>query len=181
MADSLRTPYMVKDRVLHTLLKTGRPGFEVPSESTIYRDIPAVFEGCRTKVGNLLKVSLDVRRRLSDSPVCQEHDGYLNFATDAWTSTNNRPYLCFTVHFEHNGTPVSFVLDFAELPTSHTGKNMAQEFSKILGEFGVTEKVSQRPRLDENGLVLTFAAVAQHDMRQRVEQRHVDQGTRRAR
>ncbi|KAH6911784.1 hypothetical protein BKA70DRAFT_1086222, partial [Coprinopsis sp. MPI-PUGE-AT-0042] len=94
------------------LMKTGRPEYKVPSPSTVSRDIKAVFAKARQCMAKLLS----------------EHDGALSFATDAWTSPNHRAYIAFTVHFEHEGTPVAFLLDFAELPKSHSGKNMADEF-----------------------------------------------------
>jgi hypothetical protein len=45
----------------------------------------------------------------------QEHDGKLNFATDAWTSPNHKAFVAVSVHFEHNGEPVSMVLDVVEV------------------------------------------------------------------
>jgi hypothetical protein len=66
----------------------------------------------------------------------------LNFATDAWSSPNHRAFVAFTVHFEQDGVPLSFLLDFVELPRSHTGANLAAEFARILKEFGLEEKVS---------------------------------------
>ena len=45
----------------------------------------------------------------------QEHDGKLNFATDAWTSPNHKAFVAISVHFEHNGEPVSMVLDVVEV------------------------------------------------------------------
>ena len=45
----------------------------------------------------------------------QEYDGKLNFATDAWSSLNHKAFVAVSVHFEHNGEPVSMVLDVAEV------------------------------------------------------------------
>jgi hypothetical protein len=72
----------------------------------------------------------------------QEYDGAISFATDAWTSPNHRPYICLTAHLEHEGSPISFILDFVELPKSHSGKNMAEEFARILSHFDIEDKVS---------------------------------------
>ena len=68
----------------------------------------------------------------------QEHDGALNFATDAWTSPNHQAY-AVTVHFENNGEPVSTLLDIVELARSHSGINLAA-FAKILEDFGISDK-----------------------------------------
>jgi hypothetical protein len=45
----------------------------------------------------------------------QEYDGKLNFATDAWSSPNHKAFMAVSVHFEHNGEPVSMVLDVVEV------------------------------------------------------------------
>lgn len=73
---------------------------------------------------------------------CQEYDGKLNFATDAWTSPNHKAYVAITVHFEQNGKPVAMLLDIVEVPESHTGANLASAFAKVLTDFGVSDKVS---------------------------------------
>jgi hypothetical protein len=45
----------------------------------------------------------------------QEHDGDLNFATDAWTLLNHHTFVVVTVHFEQKGKPVCMVLDVVEV------------------------------------------------------------------
>ena len=65
----------------------------------------------------------------------------LNFATDAWTSPNHKAYVAFTVHFEHNGTPMSMLLDLVEVAKSHSGLNLAHAFAEVLEEFGISDKV----------------------------------------
>ena len=45
----------------------------------------------------------------------QEYNGKLNFATDAWSSPNHKAFVAVSVHFEHNGEPVSMVLDVVEV------------------------------------------------------------------
>ena len=72
----------------------------------------------------------------------QEHDGALNFATDAWTSPNHKAYVAVTVHFENAGVPVSMLLDIVEVACSHSGFNLASAFSKILENFGISDKVN---------------------------------------
>jgi hypothetical protein len=65
----------------------------------------------------------------------------LNFATDAWTSPNQRAYVAITVHLEHDGQPIAMLLDIVEVAKSHTGVNLAAAFAKILEEYGISEKV----------------------------------------
>ena len=65
----------------------------------------------------------------------------MNFATDAWTSPNNKAYVAITIHFEEQGSPVLMLLDLVEVAQSHSGLNLAQAFEKILDDFGISDKV----------------------------------------
>jgi len=65
----------------------------------------------------------------------------LNFATDAWTSPNNKAYVAVSVHFKNEGVPISMLLDIVEVARSHSGLNLAAAFAKILEEFGISDKV----------------------------------------
>ena len=68
----------------------------------------------------------------------QEYEGQLNFATDAWTSPNHKAFVAFTVHFVHEGVPVSMLLDLVEVAKSHSGVNLA---AKVLEDSGISDKV----------------------------------------
>jgi hypothetical protein len=65
----------------------------------------------------------------------------LNFATDAWTSPNHKAYVAFMVHFEHEGDPVSMLLDLVEVAKLHSGENLAAAFAQVLKQFGISDKV----------------------------------------
>ena len=71
----------------------------------------------------------------------KNYDGCLNFATDTWTSPNQRAFVAITVHLEHEGEPLSMLLDVVEVAISHTGENLANTFAKILEDNGISEKV----------------------------------------
>lgn len=72
----------------------------------------------------------------------QGYPGKFNFATDAWTSPNHRAFIAITIHLAPNGShPTRFVLDVVELAKSHSGKNMAEAFAKVMCEFGIEDKV----------------------------------------
>lgn len=49
--------------------------------------------------------------------------------------------MAFTVHFAHEGAPVSMLLDLVEVAESHSGVNLAAAFAKVLAEFGISDKV----------------------------------------
>ena len=65
----------------------------------------------------------------------------MNYATDAWTSLNHKAYVVFMVHFAHEGTPISMLLDLVEVAKSHSGMNLADALAKVLEEFGISDKV----------------------------------------
>ena len=46
-----------------------------------------------------------------------------------------------TVHFENNDIPITMLLDLVEVPHSHSGLHLAEAFTKILEEFGISKKV----------------------------------------
>lgn len=48
-----------------------------------------------------------------------------------------------TVHFQKEGEPKSMLLDIVEVSVSHTGKNLAAAFSRVMHEFGIENKVSE--------------------------------------
>ena len=72
----------------------------------------------------------------------QEHEGALSFKTNAWTSPNHKAYFAITVTFEVNGVQYSMLLDLVEVAKSHLGLNLAAAFTKILDDFGISDKVS---------------------------------------
>jgi hypothetical protein len=71
----------------------------------------------------------------------QEHEGDLNFATEAWTSPNLKAYVAVSVHFEINGVLVGMLLDVVKVACLHTGFNLAVAFAMILQDFGISHKV----------------------------------------
>ena len=49
--------------------------------------------------------------------------------------------MAIMVHFEHEGKPLSMLLDLVEVAESHTGVNLGIAFMNVLKTFGVEEKV----------------------------------------
>ncbi|EIW54545.1 uncharacterized protein TRAVEDRAFT_76646, partial [Trametes versicolor FP-101664 SS1] len=73
VTESMRPFLIVKDRGFLSLMKTGRPGYWVPSPTTVARNIKQVYTRTRARIRHLLR----------------EYDGRLSFTTDAWTSPNH--------------------------------------------------------------------------------------------
>ncbi|KAJ3513595.1 hypothetical protein NLJ89_g2859 [Agrocybe chaxingu] len=114
VAESKRPFRIVKDRGFQSLMKTGRPDYHIPLPETVSRDVKRVF--------------------------VRAHDGTLSFATDAWTSPNHKAFIALTIHLEHDGVPISLLLDLVEVAKSHSGVNLAVAFANVLEEFGISDK-----------------------------------------
>jgi hypothetical protein len=108
-------------------MKTGRPNYYIPSPTTVSQDVKKVFANAQKRIAKMLR----------------EHEGRLNFATDAWTSPNHKAFVAVTVHFEKKGTPIALLLDLVEVPKSHSGENLAAAFTQIMEEFDICDKVNK--------------------------------------
>src|ERR1700728_4165267 len=84
---------------------------------------------------------LAIARTKLELTYLKEHEGDLNFATDAWTSPNHKAFVALTVHFEANGIPMCLLLDLVEVAESHSGVNLAAAFAQVLDDFGISDKV----------------------------------------
>ncbi|KAJ7060618.1 hypothetical protein C8F01DRAFT_988032, partial [Mycena amicta] len=91
---------IVEDRELRELLEAGHPGLKVPGRDKVARDIASAYAGSALQIGDLLK----------------DYPGRLSFSTDAWTSPNHRAFVAWTVHLQHEGHPLTFLLDIVEVP-----------------------------------------------------------------
>ncbi|KAF8469359.1 hypothetical protein DFH94DRAFT_616566, partial [Russula ochroleuca] len=107
-----RPANIISDPELITLFMTGHPHLKISSPNTVRHDVKAAYLKCRERIGKLL----------------QDHYGRLHFATDGWTSTNHCMFVTWTVHLEHNGTMLAFLLDILEVPESHTGMALVCAF-----------------------------------------------------
>jgi len=123
-------------------MKTGCPEYLIPSPETVSHDVKDVFMWVRKHIAKMLQVR-DLNIVISETCLkpSKEHEGDLNFATNAWTSPNNKAYVAVSVHFEVKGVAVGMLLDIVEIPCSHTGLNLAAAFAKILDDFGISDKV----------------------------------------
>ena len=66
----------------------------------------------------------------------------ISFGMDAWTSLNSKAYIAVTTHFNRDDIPFSMLLDLVEVAQSHSGLNLATAFTKVLDDFGISDKVS---------------------------------------
>lgn len=56
VCESVRPFKIVKDRGFLTLMKTGRPGYYIPSPSTVSRNVKTVFARTRNRIAKMLQV-----------------------------------------------------------------------------------------------------------------------------
>ncbi|KIM50611.1 hypothetical protein SCLCIDRAFT_145042, partial [Scleroderma citrinum Foug A] len=115
VTESTRPFDIVNDQGFQCLMKTGRLDYYLPNPHTVSCDIRNVF--------------------------IQAYRGELNFATDTWTAPNHRSFAAITVHLEEDGKVLVIPLDIVEVARSHTSAVLANEFMKVLEEFGVADKV----------------------------------------
>ena len=124
-------------------MKTGRPEYHIPSPETVSHDVKDVFVQVRKRIAKMLQVrDLNIVIYETCLKPSKEHEGDLNFTTDAWTLPNNKAYVAVSVHFEVNGVAVGMLLDVVEVPHSHTGLNLAAAFAKILDDFGISDNTT---------------------------------------
>jgi len=79
----------------------------------------------------------------------QAFDGELPIALDCWTSPNHRAWISVTTTWLRKGKDgkeelTTTILDFVELPCSHSAQNMAEALDKILKAYGIDGKVSSK-------------------------------------
>ena len=108
---------IINDHELRDLLMAGHPSIDLPSTTTISRDIKTSFEKCWERIAKLLQVHQTVLNILQLLILFhQEHPGHVHFATDTWTLPNHCVFVAWTVHLEYQGEMLSFLLDIIELP-----------------------------------------------------------------
>lgn len=66
VAESLRPFKIVKDCALLSLLKTGRPGYFVPSPSTVSHNLKVVFAQTRNRIAKVLQVESTISDVLTE-------------------------------------------------------------------------------------------------------------------
>ena len=160
MAEDLQPFSIVEDRGFKSVMKTGRPGYYLPSRTTVSRDVRLVFAHTRNHIAKMLQVSSDAhyQEEILKKKTYQEYSRKMSFTMDAWTSPNHKAFIAFSVHLEHEGKPLTILLDILEVAKvssrtvlcnaqvltysqSHTGLEMATVFAEMLEDFKISDKV----------------------------------------
>ena len=61
VCESKRPFEIVKDRGFQSLMKTGRPGYHIPSPPTVSCDVKKVFVRVRKRIAKMLQVGISFR------------------------------------------------------------------------------------------------------------------------
>ena len=73
-------------------------------------------------------------RRNQELHICRAS----GFTTDIWTSRSTHSYVSFTVHFIPDEYRLKhYLLETKEFTESHTAKNIAEEITSIINEWGL--------------------------------------------
>ncbi|TFK60380.1 hypothetical protein BDN72DRAFT_779501, partial [Pluteus cervinus] len=89
---------IIGDRGFLRLMKTGRPGYYVPSASTVSCDVKRIFTRTRTRIAKILQECSRV-----------------SFQVDAWMLPNHKAYVGIVVTFEYGGEVKKLVLDIVKV------------------------------------------------------------------
>ncbi|KAJ3963536.1 hypothetical protein EV361DRAFT_777336, partial [Lentinula raphanica] len=102
------------DRCYHWLQKEGQPHHYIPSREMVGRDVRKLYTRSKEKLAEELQM-------------CEYK---LALALDCWMSPNHRACMSITVSWvwkqkDETEELTTMLLDFFELPCSHSGLNMA--------------------------------------------------------
>ncbi|KAF8691618.1 hypothetical protein AX14_002749 [Amanita brunnescens Koide BX004] len=126
VAESLCPFKIIVDCGFKMLMKTGCPEFYLPHLSTISCNVWLVFGCTHKRIAKML----------------QAYEGALSFSPDAWTlEASCHSFVAIIVHLDHNGSPLAMVLDVIKVAENHTDIVLAQVFTHVLNNFGISSKI----------------------------------------
>ncbi|THH15827.1 hypothetical protein EUX98_g9402 [Antrodiella citrinella] len=116
---------IIEDPELIRIFRMLYAQVEIPSASTISRDIQEIFTLSQAHIAKLL----------------QDFPGRLHLGLDGWTLPNVLSFLGVTVHYIEGAQMRTFILDFVKLAENHTGNYLTQELAKCLKLYGIDKKI----------------------------------------
>ncbi|KAJ3756101.1 hypothetical protein EV360DRAFT_29144, partial [Lentinula raphanica] len=114
-AESARPFVIVRDRAYRWLQKEGRANHYVPSNETVARDLKKLYLASKKQLTKEL----------------QDYEYLVPVELDCWTSPNHHAFISIMAKIIRRGKDgteelTSLLLDFIELPCSHSAENMAK-------------------------------------------------------
>lgn len=126
VTSDMRPLNIVNDGGLQRVLHFLEPGFAVPSRTHIASIVKRKHADGVDELKSLLQGAEKVA-----------------ITTDGWTSKAVRSFSTFTVHFlDSEWRLQSYVLGTRPLDGSHTAVNIATQFSDIVAEYGIADKLA---------------------------------------
>jgi hypothetical protein len=118
-----RYPFtLAEDENLRPVLEEFRPEFIIPSAKTVRHDAMEMYAEEADRVRDQLRNA----------------GSKISLTLDCWTSPHTRGYLGVTAHYiDASWVLHSLVLDFAHLPSLHTGRDLCNTFVDVCGRFGI--------------------------------------------
>ena len=104
---------------------------DIPSPSTISRDIIEMHSIARDDIINMLK----------------DFKGKIHIGIDGWASANVLPFLGVTIAFCRKSEIEQFTLEFVRVYGQHSGSLLAEELARVLEDFHIDKKVGFYPSM----------------------------------
>ena len=109
----------------HRAFKYARPGIEIPSPTTLTRQLKRLG----TTTADDIRMSLP-------------KDAKISLAADTWTSPNKLAFLAVVAYWISDSWQMEEVLlGFEEIKGSHTGTNMAGIINGVLDKYGIQDRI----------------------------------------
>lgn len=120
-------PYsIVEDKGFRKLVEVLNPSYKLPTRQKIrYELMPELYQCAKTQLAKMLENIKNVA-----------------LTADMWSNQNMDCFLTVTIHFFNQNILKSYVLTTCDVPTSHTGENLAEIMTNILTEWKILTKVS---------------------------------------
>ncbi|CAG5000632.1 unnamed protein product [Parnassius apollo] len=120
-------PYsIVEDKGFRKLVEALNPSYKLPSRQRIRYDLmPELYQCAKLQLASML-----------------ENIKNLALTADMWSNQNMDCFLTVTIHFFNQNILKSYVLTTCDVPTSHTGENLAEIMTDLLTEWKILGKIS---------------------------------------
>lgn len=116
---------VVEDYGFRNFVEALNPNYQIPTRAKIrYEILPELYKKAKKKLEDLLK-----------------NVESLSVTTDLWTSMNLDSYISVTIHFYHENSLKSFVLNTVYMSESHTSAHLAATLNTILVEWNIKHKI----------------------------------------
>ncbi|TFK79359.1 hypothetical protein K466DRAFT_570280 [Polyporus arcularius HHB13444] len=131
---SIRNHTAMEARSFVMLMKTGWRQYQLPSPSTVSRDVQQVFLRCCKRIMKMHQVCITIAKAALQSMTYETSQNFLDIA-------KSKALIVFAVHLHHDGKLLSFLLDVIEVVEAHIGKTMVCKFHKMVELFKIAKKI----------------------------------------